>query len=196
MKFYVTLLAISLYTFCSAQKSTIQIPANEVIETDFPNYAYYKATINKKGLSDIDVAVLSKDANTQIKGFGLGTGSADIYVESENKLVLKNNSNSTSTVSIDIAEAERPSELKLKKYVSFTLRNTTVKSIPLIIPSVMNPNLSPMSNSGVDLKFGQEILFRKNGKKYLLLVVDDSIKNGDVLDVADLLEKRKQELGI
>ena len=43
--------------------------------------------------------------------------------------------------------------------VPFTLRNNSLKSIPLKIPGVMNPNLSPMSNSGVDLAEGQKVYF-------------------------------------
>ena len=83
-----------------------------------------------------------------------------------------------------------------RKYISFTLRNNTKKSIPLIIPTVMNPNLSPLSNSGVDLKVGQKVLFKAKGKKQVLLVVSRNIKQGEVLDVAELLKERKKELGI
>ena len=49
----------------------------------------------------------------------------------------------------------------------------------------MNPNLSPQSNSGVRLKVGQEIKYKKGGRAHLLLVVDDSIKEGDVLLVGE-----------
>jgi biopolymer transport protein ExbD len=60
----------------------------------------------------------------------------------------------------------------------------------------MNPNLSPFSESRVELALGQEILFRENKKKYVLLKVDDQIKNGDVIEVSALLKKRKKELGL
>lgn len=80
--------------------------------------------------------------------------------------------------------------------VRFTLQNSTLTSIPLIIPKVMNPNLSPLSKSGVDLKFGQEILFREKGKNYTLLIVDEKIKPDQVIDVAALLKDRRQELGL
>lgn len=77
--------------------------------------------------------------------------------------------------------------------VSFTLHNTTAKSIPLIIPNVMNPNLSPFSKSGVTLAIGQEILFKYKGKKQVLLTV--SKENSAVtLDVAKLIQQRKKEL--
>lgn len=82
--------------------------------------------------------------------------------------------------------------------VSFTLRNETEKSIPLQIPGVMNPNLSPMSNSGVTLKIGQEIYFFPKGKsifkkKELLLTVTEELA-GKTLKVNELIEKRIEEL--
>ena len=80
-----------------------------------------------------------------------------------------------------------------KESVGFTLRNNSLKSIPLIIPGVMNPNLSPVSNSRVSLKIGQKILFKYKGKKRILLIVDESYE-GQKVDVAQLLKERKREI--
>ena len=82
---------------------------------------------------------------------------------------------------------------KGKEKVSFTLRNKSLKKIPLIIPRVMKPNLSPMSNSGVTLKEGQKILFKFNGKRETLLVVSRDLQ-GTKVDVAKLVRERKREL--
>lgn len=83
----------------------------------------------------------------------------------------------------------------LAKAVPFTLHNSTLYSIPLIIPGVMNPNLSPMSNSGVDLQVGQKIFFKAKGRRYLLLEVTEDLR-GIELDVGQLLKERKRELGV
>ena len=83
-----------------------------------------------------------------------------------------------------------------KESISFKLINSSNESIPLLIPSVMNPNLSPNSESGVTLKIGQNIYFRNSGKKYLLISVDKSIKEGEKIDVPQLLLERKKDLGI
>ncbi|HMX04480.1 MAG TPA: hypothetical protein PK511_15390 [Chitinophagales bacterium] len=82
-----------------------------------------------------------------------------------------------------------------KKSASFVLRNESASSIPLVIPGVMNPNLSPMSNSKVTLEEGQEIFFLEKKKRYLLLEVSPEL-NGDTLIVNDLIKKRKQELDL
>lgn len=82
-----------------------------------------------------------------------------------------------------------------KPSASFVLKNETLKSIPLVIPGVMNPNLSPMSYSGVTLEEGQEIFFLEDKKRYLLLEVSTDL-NGDTLYVNELIQKRRVELGL
>ena len=77
--------------------------------------------------------------------------------------------------------------------VSFTLANRSLKSIPLQIPGVMNPNLSPMSNSGVSLKIGQEVFFFEGKKKYLLLAVSPELKD-QTLIVNELIKVRLKEI--
>ena len=72
---------------------------------------------------------------------------------------------------------------------AFYLENNTAQRIPLRIPGIMNPNLSPFSRSGVDLKNGQKIYLDFNGKRILILEVTDSIKHGDRIDIATLINK-------
>lgn len=79
--------------------------------------------------------------------------------------------------------------------VPFVLRNNSLSSIPLAIPGVMNPNLSPVSNSSVDLKVGQKIYFFVKKKKYLLLEVNETLA-GQTLAVDQLIRQRRKELGL
>jgi hypothetical protein len=81
--------------------------------------------------------------------------------------------------------------------IPMTFHNGSFKSIPLIIPGVMNPNLSPKSNSGVSLDVGQKIYFFPNGKKKnreLLFIVDTTWKKDTILQIDKIIEKRKIEL--
>jgi hypothetical protein len=78
-----------------------------------------------------------------------------------------------------------------------TFHNGSFKSIPLIIPGVMNPNLSPKSNSGVSLDVGQKVYFFPNGKKKnreLLFIVDTTWKKDTILQIDEIIEKRKIKL--
>ena len=81
----------------------------------------------------------------------------------------------------------------LVETVSFTLHNKSLKSIPLIIPGVMKPNLSPKSKSGVTLKVGQKILFKYKGKREVLFIVSPDL-DGKTVDVAYLLKKKKNRM--
>ena len=86
-------------------------------------------------------------------------------------------------------------QLQAQDYVSFKLNNPSPKSIPLKIPNVMNPNLSPFSTSGVDLKIGQKIYFRYKGKRRILLEVSKN-NDGKTLNVAKLIRQRKREIDL
>jgi len=74
--------------------------------------------------------------------------------------------------------------------INFSLLNNSAKSIPLKIPGVMNPNLSPYSKSGVTLEVGQKVYYRKKKKEFLLLIVDESLE-GKELKVNRLIKKFK-----
>lgn len=81
--------------------------------------------------------------------------------------------------------------------INFIFHNGSLKSIPLVIPSVMNPNLNPMSNNGVSPKFGQKVYFYPYGtskKRELLFIVDHIYQQNQVLEIDELIEKRKKEL--
>ena len=100
--------------------------------------------------------------------------------------------NGQKVASLDNVERQEVDRQK----VSFYLTNESLKSIPLIIPDVMNPNLSPKSSSGVTLRMGQKIYFKKKLKRYLLLEVTDAIADGQQIEVSQLINKRKKELGL
>ena len=74
--------------------------------------------------------------------------------------------------------------------VPFKLKNNRLFSIYLEIPGVMNPNLSPMSVSGVDLAVGQKIYYYEKGKRIELLTVDESLRDAKI-DVGKLIKKRR-----
>lgn len=83
--------------------------------------------------------------------------------------------------------------------IPMTFHNGSFASIPLIIPGVMNPNLSPKSNSGLSLDVGQKVYFLPNGKRKdreLLFVVAATWKKDTVLEIDQIINKRKSELRV
>ena len=79
---------------------------------------------------------------------------------------------------------------------AMTFHNGSFKSIQLFIPGVMNPNLSPQSNSGISLDVGQKVYFfpkGNGGKKEILFMVDSKWENDTTLEIDQLIRIRKEE---
>ena len=192
------LITFSFLSFLSfSQSSTFSIPSNSSIELDDNNYDLngldiFGLNIKNKSLYTIGVRVENKITGEFTSGFGLGPlGKERIVINKDDVVIFSNNTQKSiklkTTYFIPLEKNKFIS--KETKSISFTLNNSSLKSIPLIIPNVMNPNLSPQSNSGVDLKIGQEIFFKNKGKKILLLRVSDKIKDGEIIDVNELIKK-------
>ena len=88
--------------------------------------------------------------------------------------------------------------LAFAQKIPMTFHNGSFFSIYLSIPGVMNPNLSPKSNSGVSLDAGQVVYFfpnGKNGKKEILFTVNSSWKRDTILQIDKIVKTRKKNLG-
>ena len=194
---YLLLLQFLLFSFLSfSQSITLYIPPNSSIELDDNNYDLngldiFGLKIKNKSLSTIGVRVENKITGEFTSGFGLGPlGKEGIVISKGDVVIFSNNTQKSIKLKTTyfIPQEENNFISKETESISFTLNNSSLKSIPLIIPNVMNPNLSPLSNSGVDLKIGQEIFFKNKGKKILLLRVSDKIKEGEIIDVNQLIK--------
>lgn len=182
----------------TAQKSNLEIASNSSLELDYPDYQMYELQLKNNTGAGLDIKVQNKETGEFVRGFGLGPlGKVEVLVEAGSKIVFTNNSTKMGKLSVKLLNTDVQSKTaSTEGRISFKLINPSSESIPLIIPNVMNPNLSPNSSSGVDLKIGQELLFRNGLKKYVLLTVDENIKNGQEIDVYELLQQRKKELGL
>ncbi len=158
----------------------------------------YELQLKNNTGKGIEVKVQNKATGEFVRGFGLGPlGKVEVMVEKDNQLLLTNASSKMGRVVVTVLDTNAKWPVKTNSNaISFKLINKSAKSIPLIIPNVMSPNLSPFSTSGVDLKIGQELLFKNKGKKYVLLTVDETIKEGQEIDVNHLLKDRRKELGL
>lgn len=190
MKNLLILLLISLISFQLKAKEKVNLAAQKSVELTYEEFGQYDVKLNNRSGQSVDISVVNPITNQQVKGFGLGAF-GKVVISIDEGLILKviNRSERNINLHIDFVEKE---ESKISKgnegYIKFTLHNSSGNSIPLIIPNVMNPNLSPFSNSGVSLRIGQKIYYKANGKKQLLLIVDNKIRQGDKLDVAQLIK--------
>jgi len=194
----ITAIFLFLVAYVSAQKSNLEIPPNTSLELDYASFALYELQLKNNTGKDIEVKVKNKETGEFVRGFGLGPlGKVEVIVEQGCKIVFTNTSKKMSKLSIKVTEMQaNVTASENVARISFILTNPSAESIPLIIPNVMNPNLSPSSSSGVDLKVGQELLFRNGLKRYVLLTVDETINEGQEIDVYQVLLERKKELGL
>lgn len=186
-----------LFSLSSFGQTNLTIAPNQSLQLNYPSIE--DLAIEIKNLSDqpLDIATIQTVSGEQLSGFGLAPkGRATIAVPSLALLQISNNNSSKAEIAINPISLPAPEENPEDLYISFTLRNETSQSIPLIIPGVMNPNLSPFSNSGVRLKIGQQINFRQGLKTYTLLTVSPAIEEGASLEIGALLKDKKIELGL
>ena len=137
---------------------------------------------------DIDVKVWSASGEP-LRGFGLGRrGIATVYVRPGERLLVSTGEGRDGKVKVEY-ELAPSTQVTEGKTIAFVLSNPTLCSIPLEIPGVMNPNLSPKSESGVALRPGQPIYWTPSKRSRTLIYrVPEDLLPGTVLDVSDLLE--------
>jgi len=185
-------LITSLFSFQTKTKLKIKASETIIVQTEATKINHIQI-FNSSGHS-IAVKVMNPANGGKIRSFNLNAlGKATVKVEPKYKLYISNQSKNNIAINVEsVIKNMASSETQTKPvYIKFTLHNSTNKSIPLNIPGVMNPNLSPNSDSGVSLKIGQKVFYRKNGRSKLLFEVSNDIKPGDTLDVATLIEEKE-----
>ena len=168
------------------------IPPKQVVQIDYPYYKGFVVKLWNKAKFDVGVSAREHDTDSLRKGFGLSKGAnATLNVPAEMYLQLENRFLAPLKVEYVVYKG-KPVKRKAGPATpqrGFYLVNSTAQSIPLKIPGIMNPNLSPFSKSGVDLPIGQKILLNVAGKDLLLLTVTDTIPKGARVNVADLIDR-------
>ena len=182
---------VILFGFSANAKETVTVKSNSSVTLSYDEFQTCRVQIKNTSATPFDVSVENASSKEWIRGFGLAA-KARVFVDvsSEQVLILTNSSEKDIEVVLDFVERKTASAKKdspRPQSITFTLHNSSAKSIPLVIPSVMNPSLSPFSDSGVRLRMGQKVYYRKRGKRKLLLIVDETIKGGDKIDVAKLI---------
>lgn len=175
------------------EKSTIILSPKQVIQLDYPNFKGYVVKIWNKSKFDLGVSARLKENDSIKKGFGLSKGAnATLAIEEEMYLQFENRFLAPLKVEYIVFKGKlgkkkvgRPATPQQ----GFYFVNTTAQSLPLKIPGIMNPNLSPFSKSGVDLPIGQKIYLKTPGKDLLIFTVTDTIPKGARINVADLIDK-------
>lgn len=196
MKSICTWIASFLFIATFAQ-TDLTLQSNETLQLNYPYYEDLAITIKNYEQVELIISVVNTVSGEQISGFGLAPkGKVTVNIPELCLMQITNPNERKAKIFIEPKSAPIKQPDPEDIFVSFTLRNETSNSIPLLIPGVMNPNLSPYSNSGVRLKIGQEINFRQGLKTHNLIIIDNTIKSGDTLNIGAILQERKSTLEI
>ena len=184
-----SLFLLSFFSNVQAQER-LEIPAQDSIVYMLPEGDYNSVSLHNKSDKELRVQIINLENSKETGGFGLAAqGKVAVALNPKKGLRLLNPSADEVRV---LSRAQKQTETTPTppnlKQIDFTLVNSSAKSIPLIIPNVMNPNLSPFSKSGVRLAVGQKIYLKKGISRKLLFEVPDSLSNGTQLDVPALLK--------
>lgn len=178
-------------------QNAIVIPPLERVEIVYPDKPNLCFKLDNASAVELEVEIIERRTGEKIGGFGLSArGNVEVDVPNLAGLRIGNPNLDAAKLRYTVFSRPEMADSSLKQFVNFTLRNETLRAIPLLIPGVMNPNLSPASNSGVTLALGQEIQFRNHGRTYVLFTVDEGISEGQVLNIGEILAERKAALGL
>ena len=190
--FLLVLFSSAVYAQGKWEKSTLVIPPKQIVQIDYPYFKGFTVKLWNKSKFDVGVSARLHATDSIQKGFGLAMGAnATLSVPSDMYLQLENRFLAPQKVEYIVYKTpkgkKKPGELTPQR--GFYLVNTTNQSLPLRIPGIMNPNLSPQSKSGVDLPLGQQIFLKMQGKDLLIFTVTDTIPKGARINVADLIDR-------
>ena len=194
MKILVLLALILISPLTAGPQERLTLAAGQEVRLRFSPDQVTEVALQTSAQAGVVVRVERVTDRSFIRGFGMSKSSKEkVLVEEDAILVLTNESNSSVELQYQTSESYI-APAKDSDGVSLTFHNGSLASIPLIIPGVMNPNLRPMSDSGVTLGYGQKVFFKEKGKQYLLFEIDETFKDGDKLEIQDLIKVRKKQL--
>ena len=173
---------------CHMKNILIIPPKNQVsihLEESLPAEIFIK----NKGMGKLTVSINYAKNQRQISGFGLGGRSTGkILVKKNCVLQFNNENNFEKVVHFKLEDISKIKEQIAVREINLELINKSSKSISLIIPGVMSPNLLPNSTSNLKLKIGQEIIFKKNLNKSIIYTVSEKNEDGDKIYINELIE--------
>jgi hypothetical protein len=196
MKILVLLALILISPLTAGPQEHLTLAAGQEVRLRFSPDQITEVALQTSAQAGVAVRVERVTDRSFVRGFGMSKSSKEkVLVEGDAVLVLINESKSPVDLQYQTSQGTT-AQAKDSDGVKLTFHNGSLASIPLIIPGVMNPNLSPLSDSGVTLGYGQKVFFKEKGKQYLLFEIDETFKDGDQLEIQDMIKARKKELGI
>ena len=165
-------------------KNILIIPPKNQVSIHLEESLPAEILIKNKGMGKLAVSINYAKNQRQISGFGLGGRSTGKILVKKNCVLQFNEK----VVHFKLKDISKIKEQIAVREINLELINKSSKSISLIIPGVMSPNLLPNSTSNLKLKIGQEIIFKKNLNKSIIYTVSEKNEDGDKIYINELIE--------
>ena len=170
-------------------KNILIIPPKNQVSIHLEESLPAEILIKNKGMGKLAVSINYAKNQRQISGFGLDVRTTGkILVKKNCVLQFNNENNFEKVVHFKLEDISKIKEQIAVREINLELINKSSKSISLIIPGVMSPNLLPNSTSNLKLKIGQEIIFKKNLNKSIIYTVSEKNEDGDKIYINELIE--------
>ena len=202
MKYFWTQFLFLFHIFFSvyAQKAEVRIPAESEIAVSYLELfrtvlepKTYSLELRVRSKHGLYIRMIDRETGESRGSFGLAArGKTTIAMGKDKQLLLSNQSSEAVRLSVERSFKKFDSSSTTgTKTFDLVLENNTDQPIPLRIPGIMNPNLSPNSKSGVRLPMGQEVFLKKGIKQLLIFRVDTVIQDGMTIDIAKRIKDAK-----
>lgn len=183
---------IALPFLLSAQTGTLEISPATSFMVVYSQKEGSRVQIKNRSKANLKIEVQNRFNEAYVSGFGLAPfGNVELNIKASELIRLENVDKVLAKVKVNrLGPRQIQKALASENFISFSLINSGEQSIPLEIPGVMNPNLSPNSESSVRLKIGQKIYFKKGLKRVLLYTVDETLEENTPFDIYKLLQSK------
>ncbi len=172
-------------------KNVLIIPPKKHVSIQLEETLPANVILKNRGVGELTVSVNYANNQKEISSFDLdGHASTEILVKKNCTIQFKNGNDFKKVVHFGHEDVNKLKEQQVDvREINLQLVNRSSKSIPLIIPGVMSPSLSPNSTSNVKLKIGQEIIYKKNMNKSIIYTVSEKNNDGDKIYINELVNQ-------
>ncbi len=195
--FYLMSLFLCITSMMFAQKekdlprSTIIIPPKQVVVINYPLLKGYTIKLWNESNFDVEVSARNQETDSIYKSISVAKNKQTRFnIDHDQYLQLENRFFASLKIEYIIFKGPpgKGNKTTSARTAGFYLVNTTRQTLPIHIPGIMSPRLSPFTNTGVELPLGQKIFLKTPQENLLILTVTDTIQKGARIDVADLID--------
>ncbi len=164
------------------------------IELLYNEFKTKDVKLNNLSEAEIQVSILDSTTYKAISTFNIEAKTSKTFTVSEIGLLkIYNPSDQIAKMSLEFVNRNENTNGSGQK-IKLVLANPSHLEYVLKLPSGAKPKLGPGSNTGMFFSIGEEIYFYHEGNEYLLIKIDDTMKDGDEISIHKLAKAKLETL--